>query len=86
MPIPAPNAADLKAAWKMLEEQMALVPEGEVVLVPTDPESLGVCDGDPMGDPVWVPSIYLDRYCVTNADYARFVGFGRLRPGQSVAP
>ena len=73
---PAPDAAALKAAWKLLEEQMALVPEGEVVLVPTDPESLGVCDSDPVGDPVWVPSTYLDRYAVTNADYARFVASG----------
>ena len=73
---PTPSAADLKAAWKVLEEQMALVPEGEVVLVPTDPDSLGVCDGDPVGDPVWVPSVYLDRFCVTNADYAQFVASG----------
>lgn len=73
---PAADAAALKAAWKLLEEQMALVPEGEVVLVPTNPESLGLCDSDPVGDPVWVPSTYLDRYAVTNADYARFVAAG----------
>lgn len=83
---PVPDPATLKSAWKILEEQMALVPEGEVVLVPTEPESLGVSDSDPMGDPIWVPSIYLDRYCVTNADYARFVASGGYAQDQLWPP
>ncbi len=62
--------SDLKAAWKQLEAEMSLVPEGEVVLAPSHPESLDYLG---VGEVVWVSSIHVDRYCVTNAQFAAFV-------------
>jgi iron(II)-dependent oxidoreductase len=58
-------------AWKALEHEMALVPGGEVCLA-----SQAVDSSEPFsrgGDLITVEPLYLDRNCVTNRDYARFV-------------
>lgn len=65
----------IRCAWKALEYDMALVPGGEVCLI----SDVVICEGNGFelaADPdelVMVESIYLDRDCVTNADFARFV-------------
>ncbi len=75
------DAVSLACAWKAVEHEMALVPGGDVCLVSdtvvathsgfevvTNPDEL-----------MSVDSFYLDRDCVTNADFARFVqadGYG----------
>jgi iron(II)-dependent oxidoreductase len=62
-------------AWKAIEHDMAIVPAGEVCMI----SDVVIASGNGFevaADPdevVAVDSIYLDRDCVTNADYARFV-------------
>jgi iron(II)-dependent oxidoreductase len=60
-----------RCAWKALEHEMAFVPCGQIFLI-NDPV------GDPSasthaGDLIPVESLYIDRHCVTNADFAKFV-------------
>ena len=75
------DTASIRCAWKALRHEMALVPGGEVqrardVIISTTvgPELTSVRD-----NAVNVDSFYIDRNCVTNADYLRFVqdnGYG----------
>lgn len=68
-------------AWKALAHEMAIVPGGNICLI-----SDIVCEGgnglEVISEPdelMTVDSVYLDRDCVTNADFARFVqadGYG----------
>ncbi len=61
------DAASLVEAWKALEEQMALVPAGEVTRRAETPAS----------EPApYVSALYIDRFTVTNRQYAAFVADG----------
>jgi iron(II)-dependent oxidoreductase len=57
---------DAAPAWKALGREMALVPWGEVVIVQTRGNQ----------EMVDVPAFMLDRYSVTNEQFARFVAAG----------
>jgi iron(II)-dependent oxidoreductase len=57
---------EAKAAWKALDDQMALVPVGVVPLVQNDGRHVAT----------EVAAFYLDRYAVTNEQYLRFVRAG----------
>ena len=65
----------LACAWKAVEHEMALVPGGEIRLV----NDIAITTGNGLelatnpDDLITVDSLYLDRDCVTNADYAKFV-------------
>ncbi len=65
-------------AWKAVAHEMALVPGGEVCLVSdTVIATHGGLELTANSDElVSVESIYLDRDCVTNADYSKFVQAG----------
>ncbi len=74
---------DLSAAfaWKALQHEMALVPEGGVLLS-TEVATAGnrhhsILKGG--GVPTPVKMHYLDRCCVSNGDYAKFVQAGGYR-------
>lgn len=58
------DAQTLASAWKALEEDMALVP------------AMHRASGGEFGEATVLKSLYLDRYAVTNEDYARFVRDG----------
>lgn len=62
-------------AWKALEYEMALVPGGDVQLL--EDAAFTTYSGFEFetiqGDLVQVGSIWIDRDCITNEDYARFV-------------
>ncbi len=63
-------------AWRILEEEMALVPGGKVCLASTRPE---VFTGEGTAQKqqlVTAKALYMDRLAVTNADFARFVEAG----------
>ncbi|RME29436.1 MAG: hypothetical protein D6800_02685, partial [Candidatus Zixiibacteriota bacterium] len=62
-----PEPEHLSAAWKALEENMALVPSGEVV---------PACGAHADTEGVLVPALYIDRYAVTNEQFAAFVADG----------
>lgn len=60
-----------------LNEAMALVPEGDVVLRNWRAESGEYEVGEPAGERVVrVEAVYIDRYPVTNAEFAEFVADG----------
>lgn len=72
------DGESMRFAWKAIEHDMALVPAGNVSLVAeyattTDkgfallPHVIG---------PTPVESVYIDRWCVTNADYKQFITDG----------
>jgi len=72
------DAASIRCAWRALATRMALVPGGEVTLH---------CDGgtETAGgleiatlrrDMVCAESTYMDRYCVTNGEFEKFVAAG----------
>jgi iron(II)-dependent oxidoreductase len=69
-------------AIRQLDEAMALVPEGRVLIGQLAEQSGSACgpmDIDPrltQRNLVKVPAVYLDRFCVTNAEYQRFVDTG----------
>ncbi|WP_146401199.1 formylglycine-generating enzyme family protein [Planctomycetes bacterium CA13] len=75
------DEVSLSFAWKALEHDMALVPGGEIrrvcdVIVATQSGFEMVSTPDQV---ITVESHYVDRDCVTNADFARFVmadGYG----------
>lgn len=74
---------EVAAAWRRLEEQMALVPAGAARLV------VDQLDGSPCDTfttPVSVSTLYVDRYAVTNADYAAFVASGCYRDPDTWPP
>lgn len=69
-------------AIRQLDEAMALVPAGRVLIGQLAEQSNSAC-GSPDVDPklaernlVKVRPVYLDRFCVTNAEYQRFVNEG----------
>lgn len=68
----------LHCAWKALEHEMALVPAGPVSLVSNRAVATGwgFDFSTDQFHKVGVKSIYLDRYQVSNFDYARFVAAG----------
>ncbi|MCG8651240.1 MAG: formylglycine-generating enzyme family protein [Pirellulales bacterium] len=72
------DEVSLACAWQALQYEMAFVPGGEVCLmsdtVAATPNGLEVFDR--AADLIAVESFYLDRHCVTNADYAKFVQSG----------
>lgn len=55
----------LRQAWKALQHEMALVPPGEVILARGSVVA--------RAELVSVATCYIDRTCVTNADYLRFL-------------
>lgn len=72
------DEVSVACAWRVLEHEMALVPGGEVrlqsdIFVAT-PGGFDTVSGDE--EPLEVESLYLDRDCVSNADYAKFVQSG----------
>ncbi|QDT08168.1 formylglycine-generating enzyme family protein [Planctomycetes bacterium K23_9] len=72
------DECSLSCAWKAVEHDMALVPGGDVRL--TSDTIVSTPSGfETVTDPanvVSVQSLYLDRDCVTNGDYLRFVQAG----------
>ena len=68
----------IDCAWKALEQDMALVPAGGICLVNdvviSTPSGFEVASNS--DELVAVESYYLDRDCVTNADYLKFVQAG----------
>lgn len=71
-----PNPRAVTTAWKTLEEHMALVPEGEVPLATIDAGSLVGAVSDHPAELAWVQTFYLDRFAVSNAEFAQFVSEG----------
>jgi len=67
------SPAQLDNARGQLDEAMALVPEGEVVM-PSARVSL-LSDADP-SEAVFVEGFFLDRFAVTNAQFKQFVDAG----------
>jgi gamma-glutamyl hercynylcysteine S-oxide synthase len=69
-------------AVRQLDESMALVPAGRVLLGQLAEQSHSACgpmDTDPKlieRNLINVPPVYLDRFCVTNEEYQRFVDAG----------
>lgn len=65
-------------AWKALEHEMALVPGGEVNLI--SDTAMTTPDGFELAadyeELVPVDSFFVDRHCVTNSEYLRFVQAG----------
>jgi iron(II)-dependent oxidoreductase len=57
---------DARAAWRVLEEQMAMIPGGAVETT----SSHGIIEAAEL------PGFYLDRYSVTNHQFQRFVAAG----------
>jgi len=70
------SESELEAAWKSLRESMALVPEGEVLLTATDPDSF--CENSSLAATVSIslPSYHVDRFCVSNEEFLEFVRAG----------
>lgn len=75
-PADSTSEADRERAWKQLGKEMALVPEGEVYLLATDPENLADMSNLGVTETAWVAAFYLDRFCVTNDQFAEFVAAG----------
>ncbi|MFV1965789.1 MAG: formylglycine-generating enzyme family protein, partial [Pirellulaceae bacterium] len=73
------DESELAVAWKSLEEQMALVPAGETTLMVTHLKGVNGSEVVPRAHRVRVRAVYLDRYAVTNEDYAQFVAAGAYR-------
>jgi iron(II)-dependent oxidoreductase len=63
-------------AWQLLEEEMVLVPGGQVRLMSTKPEAFAGEAATEQWEPTTVKSLYMDRFAVTNAEFARFVAGG----------
>ncbi len=74
------SSAACKKAWKLLQQQMAVVPGGIVEL---NPQCLGISSGQGVlgestthVEPVDVPSFHVDQHAVSNSDYLAFVKAG----------
>lgn len=68
----ARDAANQPAAMARLQQAMALIPSGEALLEP-----ISLSDSPMAGlEHVAVPAFYIDRFTVTNAEYAAFVASG----------
>lgn len=75
-----PDEDTIVSAWRALEQSMALVTAGEVYLVPNTwnaPD--GASTPRDQAQQVRVPAMYLDRYAVTNQEFAAFVAAGGYR-------
>jgi iron(II)-dependent oxidoreductase len=76
------NQLQIVRAIRQLDERMALVPAGRVLLGQLAEQSHAACgptDTDPKlveRNLVGVDPVYLDRFCVTNEEYQRFVDSG----------
>ncbi len=75
------SETQFRAAIQALEEDMALVPDGDVMLGPVDepPDGLRFDEVErdaSQGRIIQVARFFLDRYPVTNAQYAAFVAAG----------
>ena len=71
------NAEQLDRAIKAMNDDMALVPDGNVLMAQPNFESMD--DGhsaDTRGQIIAVQAFYLDRYPVTNRQFKRFVDAG----------
>ena len=64
----------LECGWRALEFEMAMIPGGEVGLESSSVLAEG--ETNEIDEIVAVDSFYLDRDCVTNEDFARFVTAG----------
>lgn len=73
---------DKPQAWKELEQRMAVVPEGEVLVVGNNAGLFSSESENIPEDMLFkVEAFYIDRFAVTNEDYAKFVsdgGYDRL--------
>lgn len=78
------DATSRAFAWKALEHEMALVPGGEVTLI--SDTAMTTRDGFELAadyeELVNVESFYLDRHCVTNAEFLKFVQAGGYADAQ----
>lgn len=65
-------------AWKALQHQMAFVPSGSVRLVQDTirEQGNGYALAMQLGEQTPVRAFYIDKHCVTNSDYVRFVQAG----------
>ena len=70
----------VKIAWLYLREAMALVPQGATLLtndvIVRVPNGFEVRDGQ--SQRFEVPAFLIDRFCVTNLQYAKFVDAGDM--------
>lgn len=62
------DQSSVKVAWDVLQQEMALVPPGSV--------SLQAIAGNQQSQTVEVKAYFIDRYCVTNSDFLKFVTAG----------
>ena len=70
------DAKQLERAWEAVHERMALVPSGETILhnqFSSSPDQDLDYAQQAGRHVVTVAAVYMDRYAVTNADFARFV-------------
>ncbi len=69
------DECSITCAWRAVQHDMALVPAGDVRLfnevVVSTPSGFEMASQP--SDATSVPSLYLDRDCVTNSDYQRFI-------------
>ena len=65
---------DQQVARQEMEECMAIVPAGRVMMEPWQPNDRD--DEEPAGRLISVESLYVDRYTVTNGEYQAFVDAG----------
>lgn len=72
------DESSCRYAWRALEYDMALVPGGDVNLSNDTAVAThqGLALEPATDDAIRVASLFLDRNCVTNADFARFVQAG----------
>ncbi|MCA9212986.1 MAG: SUMF1/EgtB/PvdO family nonheme iron enzyme [Planctomycetales bacterium] len=69
--------ADKRNAWKILEQKMAVVPKGDVLVEINDADVFSSQIDSVTEDLLFeVDSFYIDRYAVTNEEYAKFVADG----------
>ena len=70
------DEASIQRAWTSLGKQMALIPEGEVLMSGLSADVLTEIATLSAFEPQWVEGFYLDRTCVTNRQFAEFVDAG----------
>lgn len=72
------DEVSIQCAWRALEHEMAYVPSGSVRVMHDTviDRGRGYRLSESAGGQVSVESFFLDRDCITNADYARFVKAG----------
>ena len=72
------DSVSMDFAWKALQHEMAFVPSGSVRLAQDSisEQGNGYTLSMQFGEQTSVHAFYIDKTCVTNADYARFVQSG----------